>query len=81
MYTTVLGNALSGRGMAGVVLWMVAARTYPDYDSFTCRLPGTEDPAASCDDRAAVAEVLRFTQSMLELNDEQNYKQAPTAAL
>ena len=79
VYSTVLGNALCGRGMAGVVLWMVAARSYPDYDQYTCRLPGTDDPSASCDDRAAVAAVMRFTERINALNDEDC--QSPTAAL
>ncbi len=78
VYNTVLGNALCGRGMAGVVLWMVAARTYPDYDQFTCRLPGTDDPSSAPDDSAAVAAVLSFAQRINALNNDG--PEPPTAA-
>ncbi|BDA41511.1 Mannan endo-1,4-beta-mannosidase 5 [Coccomyxa sp. Obi] len=78
VYSTVLGNALCGRGMAGVVLWMVAARTYPDYDQFTCRLPGTDDPSCAPDDSAAVAAVLSFAQRIDALNNDG--PEPPTAA-
>ncbi len=77
VYSTVLGNALCGRRIAGVILWMVAARSYPDYDQYTCRLPGTDDPSSG-DDSAAIACVLRYSQRNLALNDEGC--QAPTAA-
>ena len=80
VYGTVLGNALCGRGMVGVVLWMLAARSYPDYDQYTCRLPGTNAPSAPCDDRAAVAAVLRFSRRMNTLNDDESC-QVPTAAM
>ena len=81
VYSTVLGNAMCGRGMAGVVLWMVAARTYPDYDQFTCRLPGTDDPSCAPDDSAAVAAVaavLSFAQRINALNYDG--PEPPTAA-
>lgn len=64
--------------MAGVALWMVAAGTYPDYDGFTCRIPGTEEPCLPCDDKAAVRLVLSHTQRILALNDS---CAAPLAAL
>ena len=69
MYATAFGNALSGRPLAGFLQWMVAAGSYPDYDSFTCRIPGTEDPCGSQEaDKAAIQLVLDFAQRMLALN-------------
>jgi hypothetical protein len=78
VYTTVLGNALSGRALTGVMLWMVAAGTYPDYDGFTCRIPGTEEPQAPCDDGPAIEQVLRCAQRMQALNND---PAPPVAAL
>ena len=70
VFSTALGNALSGRPLAGALLWMLAAATYPDYDGYTCRLPGTEEPQqpCPCDDSAAVALVLRCAARMQGLN-------------
>ncbi len=61
-----LGNALCGRPLAGVCMWMLAAGTYPDYDGYTCRLPGTEVPQqpGQVDDSAAVALVQHFAERM-----------------
>lgn len=80
MYRTAIGNALCGRPLGGVALWMVAAGSYPDYDGYTCRLPGTEEHQPdSPDDRAAVSLVLQYAESMLSLND--SCCQHPAASL
>ena len=71
MYATALGNALCGRPLAGVSLWMVAAGSYPDYDGYTCRIPGTEEAKpGTCDDSTAVALVLRSAQRMASLKSD-----------
>lgn len=71
MYDTALGNAVCGRPLAGVALWMVAAGSYPDYDGYTCRIPGTEEAKPSgCDDSAAVTLVLQSAQRMASLNGD-----------
>ena len=62
MGDTVLGNALCGRPLAGVLLWMVAAGTYPDYDSYTCRIPGTEE---SCGPPTEDWEAVRLCYTLL----------------
>lgn len=69
MYDTAFGNTLCGRPLGGILLWMIAAGTYPDYDSFTCRIPGTEEPCGpQTADKAAVNLVLDFAQRFLALN-------------
>ena len=66
---TVFGNALCGRPLAGVLLWMVAAGSYPDYDSYTCRIPGTEEPCGPPqEDRDSVQIVLHTAERFLALN-------------
>ena len=69
MYDTAFGNALCGRPLGGILQWMVAAGTYPDYDEFTCRIPGTEE-SCGCPgaDKAAVHTILRFAQRFAALN-------------
>ena len=49
---------------------MLAATSYPDYDGYTCRLPGTEEAQEQgpCDDRAAVGLVLHYAERMQSLN-------------
>ena len=79
MGDTALGNALCGRPLAGMLLWMVAAGSYPDYDSYTCRIPGTEEPCGSPEeDRAAVQIMLCVAQRFLALNQDPTI---PLAAL
>ena len=79
MYDTAFGNALCGRPLGGILQWMVAAGTYPDYDHFTCRIPGTEEPCGSPGaDKAAVHVLLRFAQRFLALNRDRTI---PVASL
>ncbi|CAL5222551.1 g4932 [Coccomyxa viridis] len=69
VYDTAFGNALCGRPLGGILQWMVASGTYPDYDEFTCRIPGTEDPCGCPGaDKAAVHTMLRFAQRFAALN-------------
>ena len=71
MYDTAYGNALCGRPLGGILQWMVAAGTYPDYHQFTCRIPGTEEPCGSPGaDKAAVHLVLIYAQRFLALNTD-----------
>lgn len=50
---------------------MVAAGSYPDYDNYTCRIPGTEDPCGPRgSDKDAVHLVLQFAKRFLALNTD-----------
>ena len=76
---TAFGNALCGRPLAGILLWMVAAGSYPDYDSYTCRIPGTGEPGGPRrEDRDAVQLVLHIAERFLALNENST---PPLAAL
>jgi hypothetical protein len=50
--------AVSG-SLVGSCMWMLAARSYADYDGYTLYLPLT--PPAASDDLATVAEVKRYS--------------------
>ena len=50
---------------------MVAAGSYPDYDSYTCRIPGTEEPCSSPkEDKDAVQLILHIAERLLALNKD-----------
>ena len=58
---------------------MVAASSYPDYDGYTCRIPGTEEPCGPPkEDRDAVQLVLHIAERFLALNKDPTI---PLAAL